>query len=206
MTTGLTRRRMLAASGLMSLAGCGLVSGASPPQIYQLHPTGLEPSGAPVQRTSLAVDAPTAPENIDSDRIALTRGVTRFDYFAGATWTDRVPVLLRTLLVEAFEANGRIADVWTDPDSMSAGYVLQTQIRAFNARYDGAAISPPVVEVTLDLRLVRLPGQRTVGRTLITERSAAAQNKLNSVVEAFDVATGKALNRTVAWTLQVMRA
>jgi cholesterol transport system auxiliary component len=115
-------------------------------------------------------------------------------------------VLLRALLVEAFEATGRIADVWTDPEWMTTGHLLQTKIRAFNARYDDAAARPPVVDVSLDLRLVRLPGQRMVGRTLIASQSPAAQNDVSSVVRAFNVATTEALNRSVRWTLQAMRS
>jgi len=201
----MTRRRVIASCGLISLAGCSLVS-APTPQIYRLSPTDDDPPGAIVRRGSLAIDMPTAPENLDSDRIALTRGATRFSYFADATWTDRVPALLRTLLVEAFEATGRIADVWTDPEGMTTGHLLETQIRAFNARYDSAAATPPVVEVSLDLRLVRLPGQRRVGRTLIASQSLAARNEVSSVVRAFNVATTEALNRSVMWTLQVMRS
>lgn len=202
----ITRRRMIAAASLMSLAGCSLISDPPAPQMYQLSPTNLDPPGSTVRRSSLAVDTPTAPENLDSDRIALTRGATRFAYFANATWTDRVPALLRTLLVEAFEATGRIADVWTDPDGMTAGYLLQTQVRAFTARYDAAAVNAPVVEVSLDVRLVHLPGQREVGRTLIANQSPAAQNDLTSVVRAFDVATAKTVDRCVTWTLQTMRS
>lgn len=207
MTTRLiTRRRMMTAASLMSLTGCSLISDPPPPQMYRLSPTDPDPAGPTVRRGSLAVDTPAAPENLDSNRIALTRGATRFDYFADATWTDRVPALLRTLLVEAFEATGRIADVWTDPDGMTAGYLLQTQVRAFTARYDDAAVRPPVVDVSLDLRLVHLPGQRTVGRRLIDSQSPAVQNELSSVVQAFDVATAKALTRCVTWTLQIMRS
>ncbi len=202
----ITRRRMMVSSCLMSLAGCSLVSNP-PAQMFRLSPTtDLDPAGPRVGRGSLAIDTPTAPENLDSDRIALTRGATRFTYFADVTWTDRVPALLQTLLVEAFEDTGRIADVWTDPEGMSSGYLLQTQIRAFTARYDAAAASPPVVDVSLDMRLVRLPGHRTVGRTLIGGQSRAAQNEVSSVVRAFDLATAEALTRTVTWTLQVMRS
>lgn len=206
MTTRLiTRRRMIASSCLVPVAGCSLAS-APAPQMYRLSPTVDDPPGAPVRRGGLAIDMPTAPENLDSDRIALTRGATRFAYFADATWTDRVPALLRTLLVEAFEATGRIADVWTDPEGMTNGHLLQTEIRAFNARYDDAAATPPVVDVSLDMRLVRLPGQRTVGRTLIASQKPAAQNKVASVVRAFNVATTEVLNRSVTWTLQAMRS
>lgn len=202
----ITRRRLIAASCMTSLAGCSLLPDAPSPQMYRLNPADLDPANPKVRRGSLAIETPTAPENLDSNRIALTRGVTRFAYFADSTWTDRVPALLWNLLVEAFETDGRIADVWTDVDAMTAGYQLETEVRAFTARYDGTASNPPVVDVSLDMRLVRLPAHRMVGHELISEQSTAERNQMNSVIQAFDVATGKALNRCVAWTLRAMRS
>jgi cholesterol transport system auxiliary component len=194
------RRRIIATACLASLTGCSLLPSSPAPQMYRLSPADLDPTDAPAPRASLAIGMPTASEDLDSDRIALTRGATRFDYFADATWTDRVPALLRTSLLEAFETDGRIADVWTDPNPMAASYLLETVVRAFTARYDSAVTAAPVVEVSLDLRLVRLPGHETAGRALITEHDAAARNELRSIVQAFDVATGKVLNRCVTWT------
>jgi cholesterol transport system auxiliary component len=203
--SALSRRRVVAAACLAPLGGCSMLTDPPPPRMYRLNPTDLDPATSPVRRGTLAIGMPSAPQNLDSDRIALTRGATRFDYFADSTWTDRVPALLQALLVEAFETDGRIADVWTDQDAMTSGYLLQTVVRTFTARYDSAAASPPVVEVSLDVRLIRQPQQQTEGRTSITEQQEAAQNDLGSVVRAFDVATGKALNRCVAFTLGVMR-
>jgi len=201
----MTRRRVVAAACLVPLVGCSMLTDPPAPRMYRLSPADLDPAASPVRRDSLAIAMPSAPQNLDSDRIALTRGATRFDYFADSTWTDRVPALFQALLVEAFETDGRIADVWTDQDAMTTGYVLQTAVRAFTARYDSAAVSPPVVEVSLDVRLIRQRSQQTEGRTSITEQQEAAQNDLGSVVRAFDVATGRALNRCVAFTLGVIR-
>lgn len=199
------RRRVIAAACLAPLAGCSMLTDPPAPRMYRLNPTNLDPAVSPARRGSLAIGMPSAPQNLDSDRIALTRGPTRFDYFADSTWTDRVPVLLQILLVEAFETDGRIADVWTDQDAMTVGYLLQTAVRAFTARYDSAAAAPPVVEVSIGVRLIHQLEQQTEGRTLIIEQQEAAQNNLGSIVQAFDVATGKALNRCVAFTLGMIR-
>ena len=204
--SAISRRRLIAMACLAPLGGCSsLIPDPPAPAMYRLDPADLDPAPPQIRHDSLTIGLPTAPQNLDSDRIALTRGMARFDYYADSTWTDRVPALLQALLVEAFETDGRIADVWTDRDSMSDGYLLETAVRAFTARYDSAAASPPVVEVSLDLRLVRLPGRQTEGRDLIDEQCPAARNDLASVVRAFDVATGKALNGAVAWTLRSMR-
>jgi len=200
----ISRRRVLAAACLAPIAGCSLISDPPAPQMYRLDPADLDPAPTQPRHDSLVIGLPTAPQNLDSDRIALTRGAARFDYYADSTWTDRVPPLLQALLVEAFETDGRIADVWTDRDVMSAGYLLETTVRSFTARYDGADASLPVVDVSLDLRLVRLPAQQSLGRNLLAEQCEAKRNDLPSIVMAFDVAAGKALNRCVAWTLSTM--
>ncbi|HUB15076.1 MAG TPA: ABC-type transport auxiliary lipoprotein family protein [Acetobacteraceae bacterium] len=201
----LSRRRVIAAACLAPLVGCSMLTDPTQPQMYRLDPADLDPVASPVRRGSLAIAMPSAPENLDTDRIALTRGETRFEYFADSTWTDRVPALLQVLLAQAFETDGRVADVWTDRDAITAGYLLQTAVRAFTARYDNGAAAAPVVEVSLDVRLLRLPEQQTEGHTTITEQQQATRNDLRDVVRAFDVATGKALNRCVAFALGVMR-
>ncbi len=203
----LARRQILAASScLFPLAGCSLLPDPPPPQIYRLVPTspGVAAAGPPLH-AALAVALPSAPASLDTDRIALTLGRTRFDYFAAAVWTDRVPVLLQSLLVAAFEASGRIANVGRDPYGLARGYALETDIRAFQARYAGEGSRPPVVVVGLDLHLTTLPGRRMVAHSLITAAAPAADNKLDSIVRGFDEATGEALRRGLPWVLAALR-
>ena len=152
----------------------------------------------------LVVDIPTASESLDTDRIALIRDRTRFDYYANSLWTDRVPLLLQALLVEAFENDGSIAEVGRDAQTLTPDYLLETEIRDLEARYPGSSQQAPSVVVVLDFSLVKMPDHRMIGRTLITESSSAARNNVDSVVEAFDVSMGKALVRSIAWVTGAM--
>ena len=93
-------------------------------QIYRLSPTVDDPPAGPVLRKRLVVDIPTASESLDTDRIALIRDRTRFDYYANSLWTDRVPLLVQGLLMEAFENDGSIAEVARDASNMTPDYVL----------------------------------------------------------------------------------
>ena len=137
---------------------------------------------------------------LDTDRIALIRDRTRFDYFANSLWTDRVPVLVQALLVEAFENDGSIAQVGRDAQTLTPDCLLQTEIRRFEAVYARSGDQLPMAVAALDLSLVKMPDHRMLGRTLITELASASLNGVDSVVEAFDVAVGKILLRCVAWT------
>ena len=173
-------------------------------QIYRLRPLADDAPSKGRIRKRLVVDIPTASESLDTDRIALIRARTRFDYYANSLWTDRVPLLLQGLLVEAFENDGSIAEVGRDAQTLTPDYLLVTEIRDFEARYTGSGQQTPSVVVTLDFSLVKMPDHQMIGRTLITESSSAARDNVDSVVEAFDVAVGKALVRSIAWTTGIM--
>jgi cholesterol transport system auxiliary component len=205
MSLVLSRRRLVtAASCIVPLAGCSVLPASPAAQIYRLSPPADDPQHPRALRKRLVVDIPTASESLDTDRIALTRNRTRFDYYANSLWTDRAPLLLQGLLVETFENDGSIAEVARNARAFTPDYVLQTEIRDFQASYDAPGEQPPAVVVTLALGLVRMPDRQMAGQTVMTESSSASHNSLDSVVEAFDVAVGKILVRSVAWTTRMM--
>ena len=201
MTPPLPRRRMLiAASCTVPFAGCSVLPSPPVPQVYRLTPVADDPPRRRILHRRLVVDIPIASESLDTDRIALIRDRTRFDYYANSLWTDRVPLLMQTLLVEAFENDGSIAQVARDAQTLTPDYLLATEIRRFEAVYAGSGDQLPMAVAALDLSLVKMPDHRMLGRTLITESAPASLNSVDSIVEAFDVAVGKILLRCVAWT------
>ena len=201
MTPPLPRRRVLiAASCAVPFAGCSVLPSPSVPQVYRLTPVAEDPPRRRILHRRLVVDIPIASESLDTDRIALIRDRTKFDYYANSLWTDRVPLLMQTLLVEAFENDGSIAQVARDAQTLTPDYLLATEIRRFEAVYAGSAEQLPMAVAALDLSLVKMPDHRMLGRTLITESAPASLNSVDSIVEAFDVAVGKILLRCVAWT------
>ncbi|HEY2620540.1 MAG TPA: ABC-type transport auxiliary lipoprotein family protein [Acetobacteraceae bacterium] len=205
MSLALSRRSLLvSASCIVPLAGCSVLPKPTAAQIYRLSAPADDPPNQHVLHKRLVVDIPTASESLDTDRIALTRNRTRFDYYADSLWTDRAPLLLQGLLVEAFENDGSIAEVGRSARTLTPDYVLETEIRDFQASYEAPGDQPPAVVITLALSLVRMPDHRMIGQTVIAETSPATHDSLDSVVEAFDVAVGKLLVSSVAWTARTM--
>lgn len=201
----LSRRRLLVgASCIVPLAGCSVLPSPTAAQIYRISPSVDDPPNGRTLHEQLVVDIPTASESLDTDRIALVRERTRFDYYANSLWTDRVPLLLQGLLLEAFENDGTIGEVARDASTLTPDYLLATEIREFEARYAGAGEQPPSVAVAWSLSLVKMPGRQMANRLLVTESAPASRNSIDSVVEAFDVAVGKALERSVVWTIRTM--
>jgi cholesterol transport system auxiliary component len=213
-------RRFVVLSAAGALAACSLpdlkeVVGPPPaPQLYVLRPAlGQMPQGAAVA-WQLAVDEPEAPASLNTLRIALTPSANKLDYFANAAWPDRVPLLMQSLLLEAFGATRRISAA-RGTAGIAAEYLLHTELRDFSAVYENGipqaaadsdepapSAPPPVVVVQIEAQLIHGPTRRVVGSFTAMTRAPAQANTLDSIVPAFNQATGEALTRIVDWVLR----
>jgi len=196
------RRQLILGASAVLLANCGgiqLLPKPMTPQLYVLRPQLRPPMGAPV-RWRLAVGAPDAPASLDTERIALTRSATTMDYFANAAWNDRAPLLIQRLLVQAFEESGRIMAVSRDTAATENDYLLQTDIRDFEARYETPEGAPQIM-VAIQARLARMPQREIVASLNATQQAQAASNNLDSIVLAFNQASAAALAQIVTWAL-----
>jgi cholesterol transport system auxiliary component len=221
-----TRRLFVLGGGGLMLAGCSLpnfeeiIGPPDPLQLYVLRPTWppqpAQPAGPPL-RWQLSVAVPEAPASLDSARIALNPTPNTFDYYANASWIDRAPLLLQSLLLEGFGNTGRVAAT-RDTVGLAADYVLYTDLRAFQAQYENLVLPPPVPEgeepppvppgpaprvlVNLEARLMAIPDRRIIGAFNATGNANAGANSVEAVVLAFNQATGAALSQVIDWTLR----
>jgi cholesterol transport system auxiliary component len=191
-----------AAALFLVLAGCGsLLEPSNPPlQIFLLKPR-LEALGdAPKASWQLAVAAPEMAQMLDTHRIVLVRGAT-MDYYADAQWTDPASRLLQGLLVEAFKESGKIVGVGRDTGEVRADYILQTQVRDFEAQYQDENGAPTVV-VSISAQLTAARTREVVASFETTKNVPAAQNSVPAVVDAFGAATRAALEDIARWALR----
>jgi len=185
------------------LAGCSApLGGSSPPQLYTLSTQKEFSATLPRTTAQLLIETPTAPGGLDTERIALMKTAISLDYFAGAAWTDRVPLMVQNLLVESFENTGKISAIDKESLALRADYVLETDIRDFNAVYAGS--EAPTVRVRIGLKLVRLPQKEIVAMRTVSADAAAQQNSVTAVVDAFNTALHQVIGDAVAWTLASM--
>jgi cholesterol transport system auxiliary component len=148
---------------------------------------------------SLMVERPSADASIDTPRIARTSGV-EIEYYAGATWIDRPPVMIEPLIVQSFRSSKAIAVVADRSFDFEPDFLLQTDITAFEAME--TASGSPDVRAAMAATLIRMPRREVVGATEIEETLTAQARDLESIAVAFDEALGKVLKRLVEWTLR----
>src|SRR5258707_417516 len=196
------RRHFILAGGAALLSACGslqLIPKPQTPQLYLLRPQIMPPMGAAVS-WRLSVGIPDATASLDTTRIALSHSATTMDYYANAAWDDRLPVILQRLLIETFDASGRIISVGRDTTGLETDYLLQAEIRNFEAHYD-TPDGAPKISVSIQAKLARMPQREIVATLNATQQAQASANNLDSVVLAFDQATAPAITQIAAWTL-----
>jgi cholesterol transport system auxiliary component len=194
-------RRLLASGALLTLAGCASILGLTPPgKLYRLTPPRDFPAGLPHVGTALLIDLPQAQAGIDTSRIALSRSPLSLDYFADADWTDRLPELIQSLLLAAFENSGGVIAIDRNAGGVRADYLLRTEIRHFEAVYDGTN-GPPRVWVEITARLVSVPQRAIIAEARFEQHVPASANDVPAIVAAFNAANDAVVRDIVEWTL-----
>jgi cholesterol transport system auxiliary component len=185
------------------VAGCRLPGSGPPPREFRVTQKSTFPENLPHVGWSLVIDRPNALRSIDTPRMARTRGV-EIEYYAGATWIDRPPVMIEPLIIQSFRSSGAIAVVADRRSGVRPDFVLQTDITAFEATETAAG--PPDVRAAMAVTLIRMPRREVVGTTQIARTVTAKARDLESIALAFDDALGKVLKELVEWTLRTGEA
>jgi cholesterol transport system auxiliary component len=197
-------RHLTLAVIVLSLAGCAKMFTEPPRPLYRLSAPVDFPPGLRHTDAQIVIALPYAPEGLEPRRIAVVRATNGLDYLADGDWADRTPAMIRAVLVEAFENSKAVAAVGPDSLDLRADFVIEGDLRHFEAVYDspgGAASGVPSVVVSLAVKLVKVPEHKILAQTLISAREAAAANATPQIVAAFNAATGSLAKQVVAWTL-----
>jgi ABC-type uncharacterized transport system auxiliary subunit len=196
---------LLAALGVLS--GCtGIFHSDAPAlQLYVLQPAAA--SSAPLARpgvtASLRIMRPLPGPGLNTDRIALLRPGNRLDYYADSRWSGPLADVLSDLELATFNADPAWIAVADDRSSFNAEYLLQTTIDQFTADY-ATDTGPPLVRVSLHCLLIRRSDGSLLGSFAVTQSVAAPQNRLASVIGAFQQVATAAVTAMAAQSDQLL--
>lgn len=209
--------RLAPLSMVLILAGCsgGLRSDAPPVQIYVLRaavtPTlaateqaqaldsaraaeGTNSQGAASNMVppTLQVPRPQADPGLSTELITLVRSDHRMDRYAGSSWAGSLPDVVETLAIDTLRASGKWAAVHDAPSPFVSDYLLQINIRRFEADYTEGG-DAPTVHVTLDCTIARRVGRQLLTSFVAEGVAQAEENRMSAVVGAFEKAANIAL-------------
>ena len=201
----MTRRCVMGSAAALTLAAplaaCGVLPQVNEPvSLYTLTPKTTYPANLPKVDWQLVVETPVSAVSLDTPRIALQRSMLTFEYYADAAWTDNAPAMVQTLLIESFESTKSVPAVGREAIGLRPDYVLKTDLREFEAIYEGE--NPvPTVWVRMNAKLVKMPERRIIASETYGDKTPATSGKLADIVVAFDEALGRVLKDIVLFTL-----
>ncbi len=194
-------RKLILAVGLVAAtAACGVLPDIkTPTELYTLSPKSTFEPNLPNVYWQLSVETPVAPANLNTGRMAISATRLSTDYYATSAWTDRAPLMVQTLMIESFENSKRIVAVGRESTGLRANYLLQTELREFQAEtYHGPK---PVARVRVNAKIIRMPERQIIGSASFERCREADGTDVPQVVAAFDDALGAVLRRMVGWVL-----
>lgn len=172
----------------------------TPPSLHRLTPKTTFADALPKLGDRLMIEPPSAASGLNTARIALRPEPMALDYFADAQWVEVVPIMVQVLLAESFDASGTFDVLSPESSGLRPDFVLRAFIREFQAEYDQGLDQPPLINVHLQVRLLRMPRRQSLGTFTASEVVRAAGSSLDQVILAFDTALGRVQRRIVQWT------
>jgi len=130
----------------------------------------------------------------DSRKILVRPNPSDDPTFAKAEWSDNLPKLLQSKIIQTFENAGLSRNVVRQTDGGVPDKVLAIEIRKF----DVSSTSEPVAEVEFAARMLGDNG-RVVGTNVFRASVPAGELKAASAAAALDRAFGQSARDLVTW-------
>jgi cholesterol transport system auxiliary component len=178
------------------LAGCGTKANND---TFDLSMTPVA-QGPSARNRQILVPEPTAVKMLDSEQVVVRVSSSEVQYLANSRWGDRLPRLIQSKLVEAFENSGRLGGVGTPGQGLAIDYQVVTDIRAFEVTTDGRRVAN--VEISAKILNDRDGTVRASGVFKATSPVAGSDN--SDFVEGLDRAFASVGSQIVDWALKAM--
>jgi cholesterol transport system auxiliary component len=151
-------------------------------------------SAAAASPPTIQIPRPQADPGLSTELITLVRSDHRMDRFAGSSWAGVLPDVVETLAIDTLRATGQWSAVHDAPSPFAAEYLLQINIRRFEADYTSGA-EAPAVYVTLDCTIARRIGRELLTSFVVEGVANAEANRMSAVIAAFEQASQLALKQ-----------
>jgi cholesterol transport system auxiliary component len=177
------------------------------PVVYVLTAAPAGQSAATPLNVDLAVSQPATSPGLNTDRIAVLKETRQLDYYQDAQWGAVLPEVAQALVVGTLQNQKLFRSVTSEQARVTANYFLDLEVRDFQAEYANESATP-TAHVTLVGSLIRVKDRKLVAILPATAAVPAAENRLSSVIEAFESAgrqAGLSLGKQTADAIQAAK-
>ena len=174
---------------VVALAGCA----SGPVETFDLTAVGsARANRAPHGQIVVSVPVATAPA--DGDRIVVRPSPESVATLKGAQWSERLPLLVQTRLVQSFE-NARLLSFVGRADSrITAPHSLTTEIRRFEID-----VSRGEAVVEISVKLVGEQSGHIVAAQVFAASVPGSASDGQSAASALDAALSSVMSQIVVW-------
>lgn len=183
---------------LFALTGCLNLNPGPPPAVYMLNPALLTPKHGPAKEIQLSITAPGSDYVLSGESVVTLSPEGEVRYWANTAWSSPVPNLLQGLLVAAFEPVDNITAMPNSALGFLPEYRLLTELRQFAVLLDARG-NPEFVAVALACYLIDLRTGKSLGYLNSEHKVAVEGAAFTNALDAYNKATGAALNEITAW-------
>lgn len=193
--------RVLLASCILLLSACAALSGKHD-EFAVYTPRLSLPSAAdatPQVGWQLLIETPRASAALDTARIAIMPSPGVLEVYPSARWRDPAALMLRSLILQAFEESGRIGGVSGSSSGLSADYSLAIELRDFQIEINNGSAQ---AAIRLTAKLFDHRSNRIIASRAFQTLAPATQSDIASAIPAFEQALDHLLPELVSWTLE----
>jgi len=187
-------------AAVLAVGACSSLTGKKEPfTVYA--PRYTAPSdgakGTPVQ-WQLSIDTPVASDALDTPRMLVMPSPGAIETYKGARWSDTAPLLLRALMVQAFQQSGRISGVGASTSGLHGDYLLAVDLYDFETQYrDGS----PHAVIRFNAKLTDSSTNRIAAARTFEADAPVGGAQAAAAAAAFDEALAQLLPSVVDWAL-----
>jgi len=183
------------------LPGCAVLGGGSKPlDTYELTAPPVPETGPRRSRVQILIAQPAALKALDSQNIVIQPQPGTIEYLAGAQWSDRLPEIVQSRLVEAFDRSGRVGGVGRPGEGLAIDYRIMADIRSFGISKTGGDHA----DVELNVKVLNDRNGVVRGSRTFTASVPVAGSGNDAFAAALDQAFDQVSVDIVNWSLRLM--
>ena len=167
---------------------------------FDLSSASPDVSSPKKQGRQILIAAPSALKALDGENIVVRSGPNSISFLKGAQWADRLPNIVQSRLVQAFESTGRLGGVGRPGEGLAIDYQVISDIRTFNINVSSGRIA--IVEIAIKI-LNDKNGTVRAARVFRATSPVGGEGNA-SYIAALDRAFDSASSDIVTWTLSVI--
>lgn len=179
------------------LSGCiTLLPKAAPVQLYQFGATGPTVAPAAGRKVALTRTGGTFARASAGDKILTIFG-NQVAYLAQARWVAPATTLFDEAVNQGFNASSGPARLASRVEPAHPAYALRLDVEQFAVVYDRGTKAAPKVVIATHLVLSQIEARSVVLETTVRVEQRSSDNRVGSIVAAFDQASGEVIGEIV---------